>query len=265
MMKLAPAPLRTVVATEPLLASMEQLRSHDVACSVIVDESGSTKGVIGGYNILLLVVAGPFDISTTINHVQTGMITWHVYRVKPEQGLDGVIEGIATSKRGHVVVENDEGKPIRALGLLDILRFYQKSGAIDEVKSRTLRDMNLAARLEATEDSTVSELSKLMINRHLRRLAVRGTGKILSDRSIIKWLLEGDISQRVPDRTTEILNSKITELAQYLETPSSVTLDTDILKATELLLESEARCLLVDDGEQIVTPMDLALRINDLS
>jgi predicted transcriptional regulator len=263
-LKVAPAPLHTVEATGPLRASMEQLRSHEVACSVIVDESGSTKGVIGGYNVLLFVVAGPFDISTTINHVQTGMVTWHVFRVKSEQGLATVIEGMVDRKRGHVVVEDDMGKPIHVVGLLDILRFYDKSGAIDHVKSRTLRDMDLAARVEIAKDSTVSESAKLMINRHLRRLAVKGTGKVLSDRSIVNWLLEADVSRKMPDPSKDVLDSEVAELDKYLETPKPVNLDADLSKATRLLLESDARCLLVEGGEQIVTPLDLVLRINDL-
>jgi CBS domain-containing protein len=253
--------LHVVRGEDPLRVVMSHLRSLDVSAVVVTEAQGKSIGTIGGFNVLVLIASGPFDPYSSIQNVMARFVTWSPPTVPKGTTVQGALDLMKKERLGHVVVLGSHGEPIGLVGLIDIARFLASSNG-KELGTKTVAGLSLAFRqvVDAPEAFPISHSVQLMVNNDIRRLYVRSLNAILSDRSIVNWLLEEDVLaklRKVGD--IQLLETQVRELKGFMHTPGQVRRDATLLEALKVVGESDSGCALVDDGKGIITPEDLVL------
>ncbi|HEY6283529.1 MAG TPA: CBS domain-containing protein [Nitrososphaerales archaeon] len=256
--------LQVVKEEDPLRIVMAHLRSLDASSVVVTDKGGKPVGTIGGFNVLFLIASGPFDPYTSIQNVMAKFATWPPPAVPKGTALTVALDLMKKERLGHVVILGPSGEPVGLVGLIDIARFLARSG-INELGAWTIGDLALALRrvVETTETFRVADSIRLMVNNDIRRLYVRSLDVVLSDRSLVNWLLEEDVMaqlRKVSD--IELLATQVRELKGFMHAPGQVRRDTSLAEALKVVVESESRCALVDNARGLVTPEDLVLGLH---
>lgn len=147
------------------------------------------------------------------------------------------------------------------VGLLDLATSYLKSGVGSRLAEVRVKDKASAELFNISQDVTVFAAVRTMLDRHARRLFVTGPGLVLSDRSVIKWLLSPSNVTKLKDSPKQLMATTIGSISEVLHAPSFVSPDTDGTTALELILKNDAHCVITEDLKHILTPWDLTVKL----
>ncbi len=184
-----------------------------------------------------------------------------VLLAKPEDDVQTVVKSIMNHGWGYAIVVNAGGAPTNLIGLLDIAEFLVKSGFAAKVTNVRARDKASNPLITIGEGLSVMDTIATMLDKHVRRLYLRESEKVVSDRGVIKWLLSPTNLGRLRDAPKEILDSPVSAMGPMLHKPVFVQPDCDASTALQLISREDARCLITSDRKMILTPWDLTISL----
>jgi len=258
-LKASPCTLYSVNEDEPIISAGLHLSQLDVEGVVAVDKAGKADGVIIGYNVLRLI--NPKTLWTTFYQTKIADSKMRVLLVKPDDDAQSVFKRILNHGWGYAIVVDSAGRPKNLIGLLDIANFLVKSGFSAIVRNTRVRERGSNPLVTATEGTSILMAIAVMLDKHVRRLFVRESELIVSDRGLIKWLLSPKNVGRLRDWPQEVLESPISSLGPMLHKPVFVEGDLDATTALEMIHDEDARCLITKDRKTILTPWDLTISL----
>ena len=255
----SPCVLYKVNEEEPIISAGLHLSQLDVEGVVSVDRAGKPTGVILGYNVLRLVNAR--TVWSTFYQTRIADSKMRVLLTKPEDDVQTIVKSILSHGWGYAIVVNPGGAPTNLIGLLDIADFLVKSGFTAKVTNVRARDKASNPLISISEGATLITAIQTMLDKHIRRLFVRESEQVVSDRGVIKWLLSPANLGRLRDAPGEVLSSTLSSLGPILNKPVFVEKDLDAARALQLITKEDARCLITDDRKMILTPWDLTVSL----
>ncbi len=203
----------------------------------------------------------PYLMKATVSDVAK-----NVSYVHGENTLSDALEAMRRQNYGVLIVLNKEAEFLGVLNLLMVLRLMHKREAIRAVLRKiSLRDIvgNKYPTIRVSREESVHSVIHQMLNRRVRRLLVDGTGKIISDRGIICFLMGSAAKlESLRDRPYLLLDEPLSSLESYFESPGACASGDTVEEVLIELLRSEAKCVLVDGGQGIATPWDLTVKLH---
>lgn len=254
-----PSTLYGVKGDEPIISAGLHLSALDVEGVVAMDREGRADGIVIGYNVLRLI--NPKNLWSTFYQTKISAAKMRVLLAKPQDGLEKTVKSIMKRGWGYAVVADEQGKPVRLIGLLDLASFYVKSGMSEGFRSSHVRGKGSTPVITIDEKTTASMAVQKMLGKHVRRLLLKESGLILSDRGVIKWLLSPETTAKLRDSPRDVLETPLSGLSQFFHKPALVDPDADLPTALKLLDQYDARCLVTKDHNEIITPWDLTIRL----
>jgi hypothetical protein len=255
----SPCVLYRVNENEPILSAGLHLSQLDVEGVVAVDKVGKATGIIIGYNVLRL--AKPKTVWSAFYQTRIADAKMPVLLTKPEDDVQTIVKSILNHGWGYAIVVNASGAPTNLIGLLDIAEFLVKSGFTGKVTNVRARDQASNPLISISEGVSVMDTIGTMLDKHVRRLFLRESELIVSDRGLIRWLLSPTNLGRLRDAPTQILESPVSMLGPMLHKPVFVEEDLDASTALQWINKGDARCLITNDRKMILTPWDLTISL----
>jgi predicted transcriptional regulator len=255
----SPCVLYKVNEDEPIISAGLHLSQLDVEGVVAVDKAGKPTGIIIGYNVLRLV--NPKSVWSIFYQTKIEDSKMRVLLAKPEDDVQGIVKNILSNGWGYAIVVNPAGAPTNLIGLLDLAEFLVKSGYTGRVTNVRARDKASNPLISISESVSVMETIRTMLDKHIRRLYLKESELIVSDRGIIKWLLSPSNLGKLRDAPKEVLDSPVSSLGPMLHKPVFVEPQLDAARALQWIGREDARCLITDDRKMILTPWDLTISL----
>jgi CBS domain-containing protein len=255
----SPCVLYRISEREPIISAGLHLSQLDVEGVVATDEAGNATGIILGYNVLRLMNAK--SVWSTFYQTRIADSKMRVLLAKPEDGIQTIVKSILNHGWGYAIVVEPSGAPTNLIGLLDIAEFLVKSGFAAKVTNVRARDKASNPLIAVSEGLSVMDTISTMLDKHVRRLFVRESEMVVSDRGIIKWLLSPTNLGKLRDSPKELLDSTVGSMGPMLHKPVFVAQDCDAATALRLISKEDARCLITSDRKMILTPWDLTISL----
>lgn len=255
----SPCVLFRVNEDEPIISAGLHLSQLDVEGVVAVDKTGKPTGIIIGYNVLRLI--NPRTVWSTFYKTRIADSKMRVLLAKPEDDVQTIAKSILSQGWGYAIVVDATGAPTNLIGLLDIAEFLVKSGFTAKVTNVRARDKASNPLITISEELSVLETIRTMIDKHVRRLFVRESEQVVSDRGVIKWLLSPANLGKLRDAPEEALGSPVRQLGPALHKPVFVKEDIDAATALQWISKGDARCLITENRKMILTPWDLTISL----
>jgi len=255
----SPCVLYRVNEDEPIISAGLHLSQLDVEGVVSVDVAGKPTGIIIGYNVLRLVNSR--TVWSTFYQTRIADSKMRVLLARPENDVQTIVKSILNHGWGYAIVVNASGAPTNLIGLLDIADFLVKSGFTGRVTNVRARDKASNPLISISERATIMTAIQTMLDKHVRRLFVTESERVVSDRGTIKWLLSPTNLGRLRDAPGEVLSSPLSSLGPMLQKPVFVEKDLDASRALQLINKEDARCLITVDRKMILTPWDLTISL----
>ncbi len=255
----SPCTLYRIDENEPIISAGLHLSQLDVEGVVATDKAGKPTGIIIGYNVLRL--ANPKTIWSTFYQTRIADSKMRVLLTKPEDDVQTIAKSIMSNGWGYAIVVNPGGFATNLIGLLDIAEFLVKSGFTARVTNIRARDKASNPLIKTSEQLSVYETIQTMLDKHVRRLFLKETEMIVSDRAIIKWLLSPANLGKLRDAPEQVMESPVSAIGPMLHKPVFVEPDCDAATALQLINKEDARCLITNDRQMILTPWDLTISL----
>ena len=255
----SPCILYKVNEQEPIISAGLHLSQLDVEGVVAVDKDGKPTGIIIGYNVLRLTNAK--TVWSTFYQTRIADSKMRVLLARPEDEVQTIVKSILNHGWGYAIVVDPKGAPTNLVGLLDIADFLVKSGLTAKVTNVRARDKASNPLISISENAEIMGAVETMLDKHVRRLYVKESELVVSDRGIIKWLLSPANLGRLRDSPKEILQAKVKSLGPMLHKPVFVEQDIDAATALRWINKEDARCLITNDRKMILTPWDLTISV----
>jgi hypothetical protein len=259
MLDQVPSVLYSVKGEEPIILAGVHLSALEVEAIASLDRTGRADGIILGYCVLRLINAK--DLWSVFYKTKVSTVKIPVFAARPQDNLQRTVGVIFSKGWGYVVIVDSENKPTNLIGLLDLAAFYLKSGVASRLARMRVNDKALTKLFTIGEGATVLRAVQTMLDGHTRRLLVKESKLILSDRGVIKWLLSPSIMTKLRDSPKEVLATRLSSISEILHTPSLVDPEMDGATALELITRNDAHCVVTKDMKQILTPWDLTVRL----
>jgi signal-transduction protein with cAMP-binding, CBS, and nucleotidyltransferase domain len=251
--------LYCVQEEEPIISAGLHLSQLDVEGVVAVDKAGKPTGVIIGYNVLRLV--NPKTVWATFYQTRIADSKMRVILAEPKDDVQGVLRSILNHGWGYAIVVAPDGRATNLIGLLDIANFLIKAGLTGKVQNVRARDKASNPLISISQKVPVMDTIHTMLEKHVRRLFVKESELVVSDRGIIKWMLSPANLGRLRDSPKEVLEAPISAMGVMLQKPAFVEQDCDAEKALNMIYREDARCLITNDRSMILTPWDLTISL----
>ncbi|GBC71930.1 hypothetical protein HRbin02_01719 [Candidatus Calditenuaceae archaeon HR02] len=254
-----------VSSGRPALEAAALLASQEAAGVIVADYGQSGEqytliGVVTAREILGLLVRDR-DVWRHVMRVASGEISRPAPSLDRRDDLSGLFERMSAYGVGLALINDVRPK---AVGLSAVLRYMAVKKPLRSILRNYLAsDIRSGPEvLSVRIDQTVLESIHLMLNKGVRRLVVEDGRKILSDRSIIRFLFGSiqnmELARESPER---LLNLPLGELAEFLQEPALAGAGDNLETVLNRLLASEAKCCILDDGRGIITPWDLTIKL----
>ncbi|MGC9015081.1 MAG: cyclic nucleotide-binding/CBS domain-containing protein [Thermoproteota archaeon] len=239
-----------IKSSDPVIVAAPFLTVFDVDV-VFVTKEESVHGFIGGYILLEIIKQSGKNAWSALYKTPSENVDWKLLTTRLNEELDILLRKMMATGYGHALVL-DKDKLVSPIGLLDIAKFFLYSGITDNLEDITIGQLGSSPIVSVPPEATILQAISTMIEKRVRRLLVKD--RILSDRSLVKALVTYPWLSKLRDSTEETLNSPINTLPiTVFHKPGRASLNESLSKGLGLLLEAEAKCLLVNG--QIVTPM----------
>lgn len=258
----APSTMYSVNGSEPIILAGVHLSSLEVEAVASLTRTNGVNGIILGYCVLRLINAK--NLWTVFYRTKVADVRIPVLKTTPDENLLKTVRRIKRKGWGYAVVIDSGGKPSNILGLLDLASFYAKSGVATELSNQLVGKRASTPLYSIREEVTVQGAIRTMLAKHARRLFVKESSSVLSDRGIIKWLLSPPTLAGLRDSPESVLKTQIGSIGEVLHRPSFVEPGTNGETALKLALENDAHCVITQDKRQILTPWDLTVRLQAL-
>lgn len=255
----APCTLFKVREDEPIISAGLHLSQLDVEGVVAVDQAGKATGIIIGYNVLR--ITNPKSVWSTFYQTRIADSKMRVLLAKPGDDVQTVVKSIQNHGWGYAIVVDSTGVPTNLIGLLDIADFLVKSGVSAKVTNVRAKDKGTNPLQTVSQDLSVYATIQTMLDKHVRRLFVKESELIVSDRGIIKWLLSPSNLGRLRDAPAEVLGTRIGSMGPVLHKAVFVDPSIDAESALKWISKEDGRCLITNDRKTILTPWDLTVSL----
>jgi len=123
-----------------LMTAVARLVTDGANAIAVTGPSGQLAGILSDQDIIRALHAGSGSVAHAI--VETWM-TRNVITVTPDTRLDAAVKTMAFHRIRHVVVIDDDKRPIGVVGIRAILKQLHE---MDEMEINVLRDMAVARR-----------------------------------------------------------------------------------------------------------------------
>ncbi|MGC8555945.1 MAG: CBS domain-containing protein [Conexivisphaera sp.] len=208
--------------------------------------------IVDGYNVLSAILGSDDPWRTLYTARAADSARMPVYALPSDRLMDVVDRMRSAGRYNALVMEGD-----RVAGLLttlDIARFLHSRGALKGVEPRG------SAAVGVDPETPLRGILETMVGMGLRRLVLSGTGLTVSDRSLLRGLMDGGFLVKLRDDPRGALSDPVSLHAYMLERPGVLRAGADAHEALEALLMTSDHVLISEDGGTIVTPWDLAIR-----
>ena len=254
---LCPATLYHITEGEPIINAGMHLSALDVEGIVSEDKKGTANGIVLGYSVLRMV--NRKNVWATLYKTKISEAKMQPLLARPGDDLTLVIDRLRKKGWGYAVIVDPKKKPTNLLGLLDLAIFYVRSGVSHNL-SALVNDNATAPLKTVSEDYSVFNAIKMMLEQHVRRLYLERLKLIVSDRGIIKWLLSEKL-ESLRDKPKEVLDAPLSKMSGHLHRPEFVDGRTTGAEALDLIISNEAHCVVTKDTRRILTPWDITTRL----
>lgn len=258
-------PCVVVSSRQPALVAAGLLASQEATHVVVADYGQSEghyviEGVITGREILGLLVKDS-EVWRHVMRVSSGEISRPVPYANRRDSLLMLFARMSEFGVGFALV--DDTRP-RVVDLLAVLKYSATNRSLRSFfRNYKASDISSGPEvLSVNTDQTVLECIHLMLNKGVRRLVVEGSRMILSDRTVVRFLFGStDSMELVRDNPERLFNMSVGELGELLQHPAVVASGDDLEVVLDRLVTSEAKCCLLRDGDGIITPWDLTVKL----
>jgi CBS domain-containing protein len=255
----SPSTLYSISGEDPIILAGVHLSALEVEAVLALGKNDQPDGIILGYCVLRLMDSK--NLWSVFYQTKISTVKLPVLTAKPDDNLQKMISRIMNKGWGYAVIVDSQNKATNLVGLLDLATFYLKSGVSELLAKKQVKDKASTPLFSISEEVTLIDAIKAMLDKHARRLLVTQSGLVLSDRGIIKWLLSPANMDKLRDAPKEILATKVRAMSEVLHTPSTVKPDTDAATALKEIVKNDAHCVVTSDMQQILTPWDLTVRL----
>lgn len=259
LLEYSPCTLYKVGEKEPIISAGLHLSQLDVEGVVATGGDGKPTGIIIGYNVLRLM--NPKSVWSTFYNTKIADSKMPVLLAKPTDDLHLMVKSIMNHGWGYAIVVDPVGAPTHLIGLLDLAVFLVKSGLTANVTNVRAKEKASNPLVTISEGASVMTAIASMLDRHVRRLYVKESELVISDRGIIKWLLSPANLTKLRDAPKEVLDASVSSLGPILHKPVFVEPNLDAAAALKLLNDQDGRCLITKDRKMILTPWDLTISL----
>ncbi len=136
----ANTPVLACSPADHLMTAVARLVGDGANAIAVTGPSGQLAGILSDQDIIRALHAGSGSVTHAI--VETWM-TRHVITVTPDTRLAGAVKIMAFHRIRHVVVVDEDKRPIAVVGIRAILKQLHE---MDEIEINVLRDMAVARR-----------------------------------------------------------------------------------------------------------------------
>lgn len=255
----APCTLYKVKEEEPIISAGLHLSQLDVEGVVAIDRQGWPTGIIIGYNVLR--ITNPKSVWSTLYQTRIADSKMRVLLAKQHDDVQAIVRSILSNGWGYAIVVDSAGAPTNLIGLLDLAEFLVKSGFTAKVTNVRARDKASNPLISVSESLSVYATIQTMLDKHIRRLYIKESGLIVSDRGIIKWLLSPANLAKLRDSPREVLDVSVKDMGSMLHNTLLVDPDLDAASALKWIGKEDSRCLITSDKKMILTPWDLTVSL----
>jgi signal-transduction protein with cAMP-binding, CBS, and nucleotidyltransferase domain len=148
------------------------------------------------------------------------------------------------------------GEAQHLVTILDVAMFLASSGTLERTSLRLL-DIASENVVSVGRDSTVFELMSVMLSRRVRRVVLEGEDYVITDRSILQYLVSNPVLEMLRDNPSKVMDTTIDALLGYAGNPVILSRDTALSVAVRKLVEREPHTVLTEDKRCILTPWDI--------
>jgi predicted transcriptional regulator len=258
-----------VIAPDQPIIVVGALYANFGVDAVVIQESGPLTArqavrLVSGEDVLKSFVINPGSSWPYLMKAAGSDLARGLSYVQAENSLGEALEAMERQRYGTVVVVNRNGEFAGVLTVSMVMRFMQENTELRAVLRKIrLRDIvRPYPPITVSPEETLNYAINKMLNSQVRRLVVEGHWKILSDRSIIRFLMRNAAAlESLRDQPYSLLEAPIASLGSHLERPAACSYQDSLDEVLENVLASEALCALVGGNEGIVTPWDLTVRL----
>lgn len=240
----------------PLIITASLLRFHFIESAVMLVEKtrpmlvGDRIAFVGGYSALVTLfrarpedsyksLFGPSDRSATA-----------MPPVKATSSLRDLLTTFQDGGFGFTAVT--DGRMHAMVGLSDVLGLYQK-----QVIGTDFTVGDVASRVvEVSRQTPIRDVLKLMFERRIRRVFIRGTNDFVSDREIVTTVFSPRKLNEAKRSPRTLLDGPLLDYAP-VESPE-VAADMPLKEASRLVVQAQGGALVCRKG--VVSPWDLVMK-----
>ena len=255
---LSSSPLYAVHVGDPVMLAALHLAIPDIGAVVVVDASGQFVTTVSRRDIFSLLEKYGWSwdalYRSEVVDLGSGAIT-----VTQDEPLDTLIDRMVANRMGFASVLKDDS-PTHMITLMDLAELYVNLGFVENL--RNVNAMSLASTNVAKIDlsTTIPEAVRLMIGRNVRRLLVKDVNLIISDLTIIRWLLTYPTQEKFRRGIDVVLETPVAKIMAHSRmyfTPSIVKADIDAATALKTVIENPTHCALTEDFDPFLSLDDL--------
>lgn len=240
----------------PLVFAASLLRFHSVeAAMILVDETrpmkiGPRVAFVGGYSVLATLQRTKPELSYKELFAPSERSAIAVPPIAASRGLSELLAVFQGSRFGFTAIT--KGEMFAMVGLSDVLPLYEEGVLGTDLLVRDVASQPVAVG----GHTSVREAMRLMFERRIRRVFVKGAKAFVSDREIVSSIFSPKKLREVRRSPESLLEGDLLDMGPV----ESVEVEGDmpLKEAAPLLVRSQGGALTCEAG--IVSPWDVVMK-----
>ena len=240
----------------PLIYAASLLRFHSVEAAMILMDGmrpmrmGAKIAFLAGYALLTTLLKSTPDQSYRALFESTDRCPTPVQPLRSTRDIRDLLLVFQESKFGFTAVS--KGDMHAMVGLSDVVGLY-KEGVLGS--SLTVRDV-ASPVVTVDKHTSVREALKLMFDRRIRRVFIKGTDAFVSDREIVSRIFSPRRLKEIKHSPRSLLEGTLLEVGPV--EPTVVDGGMPVKEAAQLVVRSQGGALVCDAG--VVSPWDTVMK-----
>jgi hypothetical protein len=243
---------------DTVIKALVTLKASDAPILAIVNRQGEVGGVFVGYNLIGLLhrvaLTSPEKVWASLYRTTVYDVGWFTLPAETFMSLKDLVASMRARGWGFARVRLGEAQHL--VTILDVAMFLASSGTLERTSLRLL-DIASENVVSVGRDSTVFELMSVMLSRRVRRVVLEGEDYVITDRSILQYLVSNPVLEMLRDNPSKVMDTTIDALLGYAGNPVILSRDTALSVAVRKLVEREPHTVLTEDKRCILTPWDI--------
>lgn len=223
-------------------------------------QSGTRYAAAGGYHIL----SGLRMRSTDLNllYLPCSLIAKPIKVVNEKESLGFIVKAIARSRLGVVLVKRKliSSEILTTVELRDFIRLYRSGRRLQEIDVK-VGSLASSPVLAVRGEDTLKHVIGVMLKHRKRKVLLRDTGSLISDRDVLNFLIGSHRYERLRDEPDKIFNTQALELPS--SRPPFVESDMGITEAAGMMNPDAGDSLICDRG--LISFWDLVIKLENLT